>query len=190
MAGKPGPPSMPLRMARSNAKRVFGTAAAPTFAETCSTLTTSPWTTKAASFLPTRTDVSANVKPAVAEDIYRVVAVNAAGSSLPSNPLELTVSPRIEFTGSCSQPGITAVSDPVGDESDGQPTHDITSVSMAEPITNATTGAADNIVFTMKVVNLTTVPPSWRWSVRFNVPGYNPPNAPIVGAQEDWFVSM
>ena len=131
-----------------------------------------------------------SVDPAVAKYIYRIVAVNAAGSSLPSNPLELTVSPRTEITGSCSQPGVTAVSDPVGDETDGQPTHDITSVSMAEPITNATTGAADNIVFTMKVVNLTTVPPSWRWSVRFNVPGYNPPPAPVVGAQEDWFVSM
>jgi photosystem II stability/assembly factor-like uncharacterized protein len=131
-----------------------------------------------------------SVNPAVAKYIYRVMAVNAAGSSLPSNPLELTISPRLEITGSCSQPGITAVSDPVGDESDGQTTHDITSVSMAEPISNPTTGAADNIVFTMKVVDLATVPPSWRWSVRFNVPGYNPPNAPIVGAQEDWFVSM
>ena len=131
-----------------------------------------------------------NVNPAVAKYIYRIVAVNAAGSSLPSNPLELTISPRIEFTGSCSQPGVTAVSDPVGDESDGQTSHDITSVSIAEPITNATTGAADNIVFTMKVVNLSTVPPDWRWSVRFNVPGYNPPDAPIVGPQEDWFVSM
>jgi photosystem II stability/assembly factor-like uncharacterized protein len=131
-----------------------------------------------------------SVNPAVAKYIYRIVAVNAAGSSLPSNPLELTISPRLEFTGSCSQPGVTAVSDPVGDESDGQTSHDITSVSIAEPISNATTGAADNIIFTMKVVDLATVPPDWRWSVRFNVPGYNPPAAPVVGAQEDWFVSM
>src|SRR5437588_1901237 len=131
-----------------------------------------------------------SVNPAVAKYIYRIVAVNAAGTGLPSNPVELSVSPRLEITGSCSQPGITAVSDPVGDETDGQTSHDITSVSIAEPISNSTTGAADNIIFTIKVVNLSTVPPSWRWSVRFNVPGFNPPNAPGVGAQEDWFVSM
>src|SRR5256714_12092759 len=61
---------------------------------------------------------------------------------------------------------------------------------MAEPISNPQTGATDNISFTMKVVDLATVPPGWRWSVRFSVPGYNPPVAPIVGPQEDWFVSM
>ena len=75
-----------------------------------------------------------NLDPAVAKYIYRVVAVNGAGTGLPSNPLELSVTPRIEFTGSCSQPGVTAVSDPVGDETDAQKSHDITSVSMAEPI--------------------------------------------------------
>jgi PKD repeat protein len=61
---------------------------------------------------------------------------------------------------------------------------------MAEPISDPQTGAADNVVFTIKVQDLTTVPPGWRWSVRFSVAGYNPPAAPIVGAQEDWFVSM
>jgi hypothetical protein len=131
-----------------------------------------------------------SVNPGEAKYIYRIVAVNASGTGMPSNPVELSVTPRIEFTGSCSQPGVTAVSDPVGDETDSQQSHDITSVSMAEPMTNATTGAADNIVFTMKVVDLSTVLPDWRWSVRFNVPGYNPPDAPGVGAQEDWFVSM
>jgi PKD domain-containing protein len=136
----------------------------------------------------TYTDRSGN--PGEAKYIYRIVAVNAAGTGMPSNPVELSVTPRLEFTGSCSQPGVTAVSDPVGDENDSQPSHDITSVSMAEPMTNPTTGAADNIVFTMKVVDLSTVLPDWRWSVRFNVPGYNPPDAAGVGAQEDWFVSM
>jgi PKD repeat protein len=42
----------------------------------------------------------------------------------------------------------------------------------------------------MKVVNLSTVPPGWRWSLRFLVPGYGPPAATGIGAQEDWFVSM
>jgi hypothetical protein len=131
-----------------------------------------------------------SVDPAVSTYIYRVVAVNSAGTGAASNRLELTIAPRLEFTGACSQPGITALSDAVGDETDGQKQHDITSISIAEPISNGTTGAADNIIFTMKVVDLSTVPPDWRWSVRFNVPGYGPPDAPVVGPQEDWFVSM
>jgi hypothetical protein len=128
--------------------------------------------------------------PAVPIYTYKIQAVNASGAGGFSNIISLPITPRLEFTGSCSLPGVTVLTDPVGDETDGLPQHDITSISMAEPVSNATTGAADNIVFTMKVVNLTTVPPSWRWSVRFTVPGYGPPVAPIVGAQEDWFVSM
>jgi PKD repeat protein len=131
-----------------------------------------------------------SVDPAVAKYIYRIVAVNNVGEGLPSNPVELTIEPRLDITGSCSQPGITAVGDPVGDETDGQTAHDITSVSIAEPISDANTGAADDIIFTIKVVDLSVVPPDWRWSVRFNVPGYNPPDAPVIGEQEDWFVSM
>jgi hypothetical protein len=128
--------------------------------------------------------------PGVPNYTYKIRAVNASGEGVFSNIITLALSPRVEKTGSCSQPGQQILSDPVGDESDGVTEHDITSVSMAEPVSNAQTGAADNIIFTMKVVDLTTVPPDWRWSVRFTVPGYNPPAAPVVGAQEDWFVSM
>jgi len=128
--------------------------------------------------------------PAVPLYTYQVRAVNASGQGAVSNLLSLTLGQRLEITGSCSAPGVTAVTDPVGDESDGVVQHDITSVSMAEPMTNTQTGAGDNIVFTMKVQDLTTVPPGWRWSVRFTIAGYGPPAAPIVGAQEDWFVSM
>jgi hypothetical protein len=128
--------------------------------------------------------------PGVPNYLYQIRAVNALGQGVVSNLITLPLGTRAEKTGSCSAPGVTAVTDPVGDETDGVVQHDITSVSMAEPVTNAQTGAADNVVFTMKVQNLSTVPPGWRWSVRFSVAGYNPPAAPIVGAQEDWFVSM
>src|SRR2546423_2919971 len=128
--------------------------------------------------------------PGVANYTYKIKAVNASGEGVFSNLVTLPLGQRVEKTGSCTQPGQTLLTDPVGDESDGVTEHDITSISMAEPVSNPNTGAADNIIFTMKVVDLTTVPPSWRWSVRFSVPGYNPPAAPIVGAQEDWFVSM
>ena len=136
----------------------------------------------------TYTDRTAN--PAVANYTYEIRAVNGSGEGAFSNLLTLPLGQRVEKTGSCSAPGVTAVTDPVGDETDGVTEHDLTSVSIAEPISNAQTGAADNIVFTMKVQDLTTVPPGWRWSVRFTIAGYNPPAAPIVGPQEDWFVSM
>jgi PKD repeat protein len=128
--------------------------------------------------------------PAVPTYTYKIRAVNAFGEGQASNIISLTVGKRLETTGSCSLPGTTVLTDPVGDETDTVTEHDITSISMAEPITNAATGGADNLVFTMKVVDLTTVPPGWRWSVRFTVAGYGPPDAPIVGPQEDWFVSM
>lgn len=131
-----------------------------------------------------------SVDPAVATYTYKISAVNAAGEGSFSNIVSLTVTPRVESTGSCTLPGNTVITDPVGDETDTVTEHDITSISMAEPISNATTGAADNLVFTIKVVDLATVPPGWRWSVRFSVAGYGPPAAPGVGAQEDWFVSM
>lgn len=128
--------------------------------------------------------------PAVPNYTYKIRAVNASGEGVFSNIVALPLTPRVEKTGACSAPGVTLLTDPVGDESDGIAAHDITSISMAEPISNLKTGAADNLVFTMKVQDLTTVPPGWRWSVRFSVAGYGPPDAPIVGPQEDWFVSM
>src|SRR6266545_232330 len=131
-----------------------------------------------------------SVDPGVVTYTYKIKAVNAVSEGNPSNIVSLTVGPRVTSTGSCSQPGNTVITDPVGDETDTVPQHDITSISMAEPIDNATTGAASNLVFTIKVVNLSTVPPSWRWSVRFSVPGYGPPASPLLGPQEDWFVSM
>lgn len=136
----------------------------------------------------TYNDRTAN--PGVPNYTYEIRAVNASGQGAFSNLVTLPLGTRVEITGACSAPGVTAVTDPVGDETDGVTEHDITSVSMAEPISNAQTGAADNIVFTIKVQDLSTVPPGWRWSVRFTVAGYNPPAAPIVGPQEDWFVSM
>jgi PKD repeat protein len=128
--------------------------------------------------------------PGVANYTYKIKAVNASGEGVFSNLLTLPLSPRLEKTGSCSAPGVTIVTDPVGDETDGVSEHDLTSISAAEPVSNPQTGAADNLVFTIKVQDLNPVPPGWRWSIRFNVAGYNPPAAPVVGPQEDWFVSM
>ena len=132
-----------------------------------------------------------NADPAVASYTYRIIAVNAQGQSQPSNPLTLTVGPRPATTGACDQPGVELLTDPLGDETDTNPQHDVTSVSIAEPLDNATTGAASKIYFTIKVANLAApIQPGWRWSVRFNVDGFPPPDHPVLGPQEDWHVSM
>ncbi|HEV3470040.1 MAG TPA: PKD domain-containing protein, partial [Pyrinomonadaceae bacterium] len=121
--------------------------------------------------------------PAVANYVYKVAAVNARGAGPASNSVTLSVEPRVEATGACELPGVTAVLDPAGDASNGQAFHDITSVSMAEP-----EDLPGKVVFTMKVARLETVPPGWRWAVRFGAP-QRPPNA-VWGPTEDWFVSM
>ena len=116
--------------------------------------------------------------------IYKITAVNSLGEGQASNIITLPLGPRTELTGSCALPGVQVVVDPVGDASDTQPAHDITSVSISEP-----DSLAGKLVFTLKVVNLSTVPPGWRWAVRFGAP-QAPPDDPVVGPQEDWFVSM
>ena len=129
--------------------------------------------------------------PAVASYSYKVVAVNAQGTGLPSNNVVLTVGARVEATGACSVPGVEVLTDPTGDESDQVSQHDITSISVAEPLDNATTGDASKLYFTIKVANLASpIVPGWRWSIRFTVPGFTPPSHPILGAAEDWHVSM
>ncbi len=121
---------------------------------------------------------------AVASYTYKITAVNASGEGQASNVVALTVGPRVESTGACMLPGVQVLVDPTGDASDTQAAHDITSVSMSEP--EALSG---KLVFTIKVADLASVPPGWRWAVRFGAP-QAPPAHPVIGPQEDWFVSM
>ncbi len=123
--------------------------------------------------------------------VYKIVAVNAVGSGTDSNIVTLSVGPRIQNNGACSIPGVQILTDPTGDETDNVSQHDITSISVAEPLSDATTGAADKLYFTIKVADLAApITPGWRWSIRFNVSGFPPPSHPIIGPQEDWHVSM
>jgi len=121
---------------------------------------------------------------AVTSYTYKIAAVNASGEGQPSNVVALTVGPRVESTGACMLPGVQVLVDPTGDASDTQAAHDITSVSMSEP-----ESLAGKLVFTIKVADLDTVPPGWRWAVRFGAP-QAPPDHVVIGPQEDWFVSM
>jgi len=127
-------------------------------------------------------DRSAN--PSVATYIYRIVAVNSQGDGAASNSVNLSIAPRVEPTGACMLPGVQVLTDPTGDASDTLAQHDITSVSMSEP-----DSLPGKIVFSLKVANLSTIPSGWRWAVRFGAP-QKPPTDPVVGAQEDWFVSL
>src|SRR5581483_7237375 len=138
--------------------------------------------------------VDRSADPNVQPYTYKIVAVNAMGSGNASNIVSLNVGSRVEFTGSCSLPGVTAINDPAGDASDGLAQHDITAVKMAELKDNDTTGAASKLQFTIKVANLSTVPPGWRWAVRFGVTKngalQTPPTDVTGGPSEDYFVSM
>ncbi|HYY93825.1 MAG TPA: PKD domain-containing protein, partial [Pyrinomonadaceae bacterium] len=138
--------------------------------------------------------VDRGVDASVASYTYKITAVNGVGESQPSNTVSLTVGKRVEFTGSCSLPGVTAINDPVGDETDTLPQHDITAVKMAELKDDDATGAASKIQFTIKVADLSTIPPGWRWAVRFGVlkggVQQTPPTDATGGDSEDYFVSM
>ena len=129
----------------------------------------------------TFTDRSAD--PAVPTYFYQIVAVNSQGDGVASNIVQLNVAARVEPTGACVLPGVQVLVDPAGDASDTLPQHDITSVSMSEP-----DSLAGKLVFTIKVVNLATVPPNWRWAVRFVAPTAPPPATGVV--VDDWFVSF
>ena len=137
-----------------------------------------------------------SIDPTVTTYTYRITALNGQGEGPFSNSVSLPVTVCLKSTGSCLLPGVTTIVDPAGDETDAQPTHDITSVSMAEPITDAVTGAASNVVVTIKVANLSTVPPGWRWSIRFGVIKGGvlltapPSGIPADTSVTDYFVSM
>ena len=131
-----------------------------------------------------------SVQDGVDKYYYRITATNSKGEGDVSNAVALPLVPRLAATGACSLPGVQVISDPVGDASTRQDSQDISSVSMAEPEgANIATAYKDKIVFSIKVVNLSTIPPGFRWAVRFGAP-QKPPVDATGGAAEDYFVSM
>jgi PKD repeat protein len=138
--------------------------------------------------------------PAVSPYIYRIVAVNGQGDGAFSNAVSLTVGPRIESLGACVLPGVLTITDPAGDETSNTPlitvgpAHDILSVSLAEIQDSPSIPTASNLYFAIQVDDLTTLPPGWRWAIRFQVNKNGtlviPPTDQSGGASEDFFVSM
>ena len=143
-----------------------------------------------------------SVDPTVTSYSYRITAVNGLGEGPASNSVSATVGVCLMNGGACNEPGVTALVDPAGDETDTQPAHDITSVSMSEPITDATTGAASNVVFTMKVASFKdaagnfTIAPGFRWSIRITVTKNGvlvtapPSGIPADTSVTDYYVAM
>ena len=143
-----------------------------------------------------------NIDPTVTTYNYRITAVNGLGEGPASNSVSLPVGVCLTTGGSCVEPGVNVIVDPAGDETDAQPAHDITSTSVSEPITNVATGAASNIVVTIKVASFKdaagnfTIPPGWRWSIRFGVIKNGtlltapPSGIPGDTSVTDYFISM
>ncbi len=95
---------------------------------------------------------------------YRVTAVNAQGEGPFCGEVATTAAPPSETP--CQLPGRTIADDPAGDQT-GAPANselDITKISMAEPFLNS---CSNQLVFTMKVSDLTVVPPQARWTIFF-----------------------
>ena len=109
---------------------------------------------------------------------YAVSALNAQGESALSNVVvpELIVGAE---ESACRLPGITLATDPSGDNVDPSPYTDIEYLAVAEP------GELDNhLVFTLKMADLSVLPPGLRWAIRFLPPAGAP------AGQDDYYVAM
>ena len=100
---------------------------------------------------------------------YSVVATNSEGDSLACGDFPI----GFGVGDPCTPPGITILTDKAGDllVATGTPTYpgyDLRSLSVGEPELGV---ATDKLVFTLKVEDLTTVPPNTRWPVQFRVAG-------------------
>jgi len=97
---------------------------------------------------------------------YKVTAVNAVGEGPACSavtPTPCVVTPPED---PCKVPGVTVLTDAVGDALDKQPEHDIVKLSIAEP---ASLGPG-KIMFILKMVSLQTVTPNTTWPVQFVAP--------------------
>jgi hypothetical protein len=93
--------------------------------------------------------------------LYKVTAVNSVGEGLNCGEY-VTVKSQT----ACELPGVQVLSDATGDPLDTLPSHDVQSVSLAEPFNVG----SDKLVFTMKVASLSTLPPNSAWPIQFTAP--------------------
>ena len=122
-----------------------------------------------ASVPPTQLMVEDSTAAAGVDYLYSVVATNAEGDGVSCGEFAISLPPSSETP--CELPGVTLLTDPAGDllTPTGQqtyPGYDLRSASVAEPGT-----FTDQLVFTIKVQSLQTVPPNTRWPLQFTVAG-------------------
>ena len=116
-------------------------------------------------------DTTAN--PTVVHYFYKVQAVTAVGAGALSNEIDLVVSELPPVQSPCTLPGITVLTDPTGDSLAGQgglPQHDIQTISVAEPFYP---DGSQKLVFTIKVANLSALPPETTYPLAFTGPDGN-----------------
>lgn len=85
-----------------------------------------------------------------------VLTFSLLSASAPTTPAALAAGP------SCALPGVNVFNDPEGDAESGLAAHDLRSLSIAEPA-----GLPDQMVFTIKVSDLSLLPPATEWKVDF-----------------------
>jgi hypothetical protein len=100
------------------------------------------------------------------KNYYRVTALNGLGEGPYCHEVLPVLPPPVD---PCTLPGVTILTDPAGDlvtpiGVTTYPGYDLRSLSLAEPF-----GLADKLVVTLKVQDLTTVPPNTRWPVQFHL---------------------
>ncbi|HEY0077899.1 MAG TPA: PKD domain-containing protein [Pyrinomonadaceae bacterium] len=106
-----------------------------------------------------------------AESIYKVTATNSIGEGTSSGEFGV----QMPTESACIAPGLTVVTDPAGDQT-GTAQSDVRSVSVSEIYDPA--NSANKLYFTIKMADLSVVPPQARFTVFFK-----------RGATE-WYISM
>lgn len=107
------------------------------------------------------------VDPLEPEYFYRMVAINAIGESVSSNLIKLVVDVETLLQSRCINPGLTLLTDPEGDPTDAQPSHDLRAMLLAQP--EATAGNP-KLYFTIKAASLTALTAGSAYYTSFKSP--------------------
>lgn len=96
---------------------------------------------------------------------YQLVAINAVGESVRSPEFVPEIEGAVDGALQCILPGQQVVADAEGDTQVPQAAFDVLSAAVAEPA-----AFTDQLVFTIKVASLETIPPNTIWVLRFDAP--------------------